>query len=75
MVKFILPYVTLQIKLEYSTPLVPKATFVHDREQLGDVIITSFPNLMLHCPIILNLPNSALHEYSLSNYSGDMCFL
>jgi hypothetical protein len=75
MVKFILPYVTLQIKVEYSTPLVPKATSVHDPEQLGDVIITSFPKLMLHHPIILDLPNTALHEYSLSNSSGVMCFL
>lgn len=62
-------------KTEYSTPLVPKATFVHDPEQLGDIIITSFPNLMLHHPISLDLPNTALHEYSLPNSSGDMCFL
>jgi len=41
--------------------------FVHDPEQLGYVIITSFPNLMLYRPIILDLSNTAFHEYSLSN--------
>jgi len=54
---------------------VPKATFVQHPEQLDYIIITSFPNLMLYRPIILDLPNTAFHEFSLSNSSGDMCFL
>jgi len=74
-IQLILPYLTLQIKLEYSTTLAPKATFLRDPEQLGYVIITSFLNLMLYRSIILDLSSTAFNEYSLSYSSGDMPFL